>query len=196
MNNKKRRQLITRAKWIVASVGCTALAILVCAGQEPDESRTGIDRYTGIVLKCGAALSAFIAGGIGGWAPITNALVGVMAMDYITGVIVGIAGKSKKTSDGKLSSKVGFIGLAKKGFILAVVALAHMIDTGAGMGTNMVRDLACGWYIGNEGLSIYENMKLLGVPFPAPLKKVLEKIKKTGELPKPLEDKESEGGNS
>jgi toxin secretion/phage lysis holin len=195
MRDDKRQRMLARAKLIAASVGGAALTVYVLSRQEPDETHTGIDKYTEIVAKVAMALSGLVAGCIGGWVPITNALAMIMAMDYASGYVVGLAGKSKKTPDGKLSSKVGFIGLLKKGMMLFVVVLAHQIDTGAGMGTNIFRDLACGWYIGNEGLSIYENMKLLGIPFPTPLKRALDKFKKTGELKVPEEEtkKESDG---
>lgn len=198
MMDDKRQRMLARMRILAASAGGAALAIFVISRQEPEDTHIGLDRYTEIITKIGMAISGLIAGCIGGWVPITNALAMIMAMDYISGFIVGVAGKSKKTPDGKLSSKVGFTGLMKKALMLAVVALAHQIDTGVGMGTNIFRDLACGWYIGNEGLSIYENMKLMDVPFPVPLKKALDKLKKTGDLSKATEEepkKEKEGGN-
>ncbi len=196
MRQKQRQQMLARMKMLAASAGGAVLAIFVLR-QDPDDASAGIDRYTEIITKTAMAISGLVAGCIGGWVPITNALAVIMAMDYVSGFVVGLAGKSKKTANGKLSSQVGFIGLMKKGMMLAVVALAHQIDAGVGMGTNIFRDLACGWYIGNEGLSFYENMKLLGVPFPAPLKKALDKFKRTGELKAPEDEtkKESEGGN-
>lgn len=187
MRQKGRQRVLAGVKLFAASAGGALLAVFFLS-KNADDTHTGIDRYTETIAKIGMALSSLVAGCIGGWVPVTTALAAIMAMDYVSGFIVGLAGKSRKTPDGKLSSSVGFIGLLKKGMMLAVVALAHMIDTGVGIGTNTFRDLACGWYIGNEGLSFYENMKLLGVPFPAPLKKVLDKIKKTGELPQKTED--------
>ena len=196
MKHNERWRIFAKVKTLAAVASGAALATVILSRQEPEKANAGIDKYTETIAKIGIAISGFIAGCIGGWAPITNTLAIVMAMDYISGFVVGLSGRSKKTSDGKLSSKVGFIGLLKKGMMLFVVVLAHQIDAGVGMGTNTFRDLACWWYIANDGLSIYENMKLLGVPFPAPLKKALDKLKKTGEPLKTTEEnKESEGGN-
>lgn len=50
------------------------------------------------------------------------ALIAFMALDYITGVVVAIIEK-------RLSSEVGFRGLAKKFLILVFVAVGHIADT-------------------------------------------------------------------
>jgi len=42
----------------------------------------------------------------------------------------------------------------------------------------MCRDAACWFYVANEGLSIVENLNLIGVPFPEKVKEILgEKAK-------------------
>ena len=58
---------------------------------------------------------------IWGWDALITALLVLIAIDYITGVLAaGI--------QGKLSSSAGLKGIAKKVFILMIVALAVQMD--------------------------------------------------------------------
>lgn len=118
-----------------------------------------------------AAIGGAIAGAMGGWDSTLKVLVVMMAVDYLSGLVVAAMGKSEKTEYGGLSSKVGFIGLAKKGLMLSVVLMATMLDEA--MGTAMCRDAACWFYIANEGISVLENLNLVGVPFPEKIKVLL-----------------------
>ena len=58
-------------------------------------------------------------------------LLGCMAADYVSGVVVAWMGRSLKTEYGGLSSKVGAVGLAKKGLMLMVVLIAALLNAGA-----------------------------------------------------------------
>ena len=123
------------------------------------------------IVKTAAAVGGGIAGMLGGWDAVLKVLLVMMAVDYLSGVMVAVMGKSSKTEYGGLSSKVGFVGLAKKGLMLLVVLVAHMLDEAMGM--TVARDAACWFYIANEGLSVLENMDLAGVPFPEKIKELL-----------------------
>lgn len=65
-------------------------------------------------LKVAAIAGGGVAGLFGGWDTLLIVLLAFMAIDYITGFLIGIAGKSPKTETGHLSSQVGWIGLYKK----------------------------------------------------------------------------------
>ena len=136
------------------------------------------------ILKAVAAACGALAGLFGEWTQMHTILVAVMAADYITGCVVAALGKSPKTEGGGLSSKVGFIGLAKKGFIMAIVLLAALLDRALGNQSAAFQTAAICYYIANEGLSILENAALMDVPFPKKLKKALETMR----------EKEREGG--
>lgn len=123
------------------------------------------------IVKTAAAIGGGIAGVLGGWDAVLKVLLAMMAVDYLSGVMVAVMGRSSKTEYGGLSSKVGFVGLAKKGMMLLVVLVAHMLDVAMGM--TVARDAACWFYIANEGLSLLENMSLAGVPFPEKIKEIL-----------------------
>lgn len=140
------------------------------------------------VTKVIAGLLGAAAGLLGGWDVTLTVLAVLMCTDYLSGVIVAACGRSTKTEEGGLSSKVGFIGLAKKGFIILIVLLGALLDKVIGTDGTMFRTMAVGYYIANEGLSVLENAALLGVPFPAKMKKALEVLRDKGD-----EDKGKEG---
>lgn len=135
------------------------------------------------VLKILAGIAGAIAGLFGEWTTTLTILVVVMAVDYISGVIVAACGRSPKTEAGGLSSKVGFIGIAKKGFIMLLVLLATMLDRAIGNETMVFQTSLVFYYIANEGLSILENAALMGLPFPEKLKKALETMRDKDEPP-------------
>ena len=122
----------------------------------------------GVALAVGA-----ISGFLGGWSLLLTVMVAMMTIDYISGVLVALMGKSTKTEYGGLCSKVGAQGLAKKGLMLLVVLVAALVDRAMGGVNSVCRDAVCWFYIANEGLSLLENMSLAGVPFPAKIKELL-----------------------
>lgn len=139
------------------------------------------------VLKMTALVGGAVAGAMGGWDTLLIVLCYMMAIDYITGWLCGAMGKSPKTEGGKLDSKTGWNGLLKKAVILLVVFMAAQLDRVMPEGTQIFRDAMAMFYIANEGLSIVENLVIIGVPFPSFIQKALEQIKqkndtgKTGE---------------
>ena len=126
-----------------------------------------IDSIAGAV----GAVLGFMYGEVNGlfWA-----LIAFMALDYITGVIVAIIEK-------RLSSEVGFRGLAKKFLILIFVAVGHIADTYILGGTPAAMSAVMLFYIANEGISIIENAAALGLPVPKKLTSIMEQIKNKSE---------------
>ncbi len=102
------------------------------------------------------------------------ALIAFMALDYITGVVVAIIEK-------RLSSEVGFRGLAKKFLILVFVAVGHIADTYILGGTPAAMSAVMLFYIANEGISIIENAAALGLPVPKKITGLMEQIKNKSE---------------
>ncbi|EPU0301932.1 TPA: phage holin family protein [Listeria innocua] len=96
---------------------------------------------------------------------LVKVLVCFIVADYISGLL---------TSGylGKLSSKMGFKGIAKKIAILMLVAIAHQIDLI--MGThNTTRDAVIFFYLANVLISILENFVQMGMKVPEVLKKLI-----------------------
>lgn len=110
---------------------------------------------------------------LGGWDAGLQALIVCMAVDYISGVIVGgVFKNSTKTSNGALESHIGWKGLCRKGMTLLVVLVAHYIDVV--IGTNYVRDAAVIGFMANEIISLVENAGLMGIPLPSAIKKAID----------------------
>lgn len=132
------------------------------------------------VLAGIAAVGAFIANILGGWDAMLKVLVAMMAADYITGIIVaGIFKRSDKTATGKLSSDAGFRGLVKKCAILLLVYISVLLDNATG--AHYVRSAVLVFFIGNEGLSLLENIGLMGVEYPKFLKDMLQALHDKGD---------------
>ncbi len=132
------------------------------------------------VLAAIAAVGTFIANALGGWDAAMKLLVAMMAVDYITGWLVAAVWKrSPKSASGALNSNAGFKGLCKKGAILLVVWIGTMLDST--YGGAYIRTAVILFFIGNEGLSVLENLGLMGVPYPKFLNKMLEALQEQGD---------------
>ena len=98
-------------------------------------------------------------------------------------MLVAISGRSPKTDGGGLSSKIGFIGIAKKGFIMLIVLVATQLDRAIGNTAMVFQTATTFYYIANEGLSILENAEAIGVPFPSFIKQRLETMRESKDKP-------------
>lgn len=121
-------------------------------------------------------VGSFVAWLFGGWDTSLVTLLLFMGIDYITELAVAACGKSPKSDTGRLSSKIGWRGLAKKCVSLLLVLVAVRLDIT--LGTTYIRDAVCIAFVANELLSITENAGLLGVPLPAALKNAVELLQK------------------
>ncbi|MGG1639849.1 holin family protein [Paenibacillus sp. NRS-1782] len=132
----------------------------------------------------GSAITYFF----GGWSFALAALLTFTIIDYVTGLIA--AGTEGKMGTGPgLKSKVGMIGIARKVFIFAMVAVSHLIDGVLG-DSHLFRDAVAYFYMANELLSIVENGGRLGAPVPSIIRQAVEVLKsKSGE-------KEGDGENA
>lgn len=132
------------------------------------------------ILVALAAAGSCLANYLGGWDAALKLLIAMMAADYATGLVVAaVFQKSNKSSTGALDSRAGFVGLVRKGVILMLVWLGVMLDNAIGAG--YVRAAVCIFFIGNEGLSLLENVGLMGVPYPTFLKNMLEALREQGD---------------
>jgi len=128
-----------------------------------------------------AAICGFVAGLFGEWSAAMTVLVVLMAVDYITGCICGFCGKSQKTPNGHWLSSYAFKGLMHKGITMLIILVAAQLDLVITADTSTFKTMAVFYYISCEGLSIIENVGLLGVPLPAFLKNALEVMKSKNE---------------
>ncbi|GIQ63653.1 hypothetical protein PACILC2_22210 [Paenibacillus cisolokensis] len=120
------------------------------------------------------ALAGVIASALGGWDIALQVLIALIVGDYITGVLGAVRQK-------KVNSEVMFWGGVRKGVILGVIALATLLDQMAGGENPIFRTLALYYYAGREGLSVVENLGIIGVPLPPGLVSWLEQLRQKGE---------------
>lgn len=123
---------------------------------------------------------------VGGWDRALKLLLAMMALDYISGIIVGCVGKSPHSASGCVDSRAGLSGLLQKGLILMVLAVAAQLD--ATLDGAFVRAATAWFYIVNEAISVVENAALAGIPMPERLLQMLgvaRSHKKAGEAQPP-----------
>jgi len=109
----------------------------------------------------------------GEWSPLLQILLALSILDYATGMLAS-------GYEGKLSSKVGFRGIAKKLMIFCLVAVGHLVDKAIGDGS-MIQSAIIFFYLGNELLSILENAGRTGLPVPENIANAVQILKGKGE---------------
>jgi len=105
----------------------------------------------------------------GEWNNALETLLMLMVLDYASGMLAAYINPELA-----LNSQKGFVGIARKMYMLVIVAVAHRVDLMLGMSGACV--VATWFYIGNEGLSIVENAAKAGVPIPENIKESLEQL--------------------
>lgn len=112
---------------------------------------------------------------LGGMDGMLYTLLVFVTVDYLTGMLCVIA-------DRKLSSEVGFQGIARKVIIFTLVGIAHLLDVQILGKVGVLRAMVIFFYVSNEGISIIENATHLGLPIPEKLRSILQQLKeKEGE---------------
>ncbi|MCC0646374.1 MULTISPECIES: phage holin family protein [unclassified Clostridioides] len=127
--------------------------------------------YDGRLNTITALIGTYFTWLFGTWEEVLAILLTLMLIDYLFGVIKGFVLK-------KLSSNVGFKGIAKKSGILVIVAVAALLDRLINNGDWIFKTLVCYFYIANEALSITENCAAIGLPIPNKIKEALEQLGK------------------
>lgn len=125
---------------------------------------------------CFTSIGAVIGACLGGFDGFVIALIILMITDYITGVIEAAYNHS-------ISSKIGYKGILKKILMFVVIAVAYCIDYFVIHSNGALRTATLFFYIANEGISILENISLVGVPIPKKLKAMLEQLRQNEVAP-------------
>lgn len=128
-----------------------------------------IDLVWAKVQMAFAAIGGWLGYFVGGADGLLITLLVFVTLDYITGVMCGIA-------DRTLSSAVGFKGIFRKILIFALVGVGHVVDMHViGTGGALRSAVIC-FYLSNEGVSMLENAAHLGLPVPDKLKDILVQL--------------------
>ncbi|MGM7682664.1 phage holin family protein [Cytobacillus sp. Hm23] len=124
--------------------------------------------FKGIVFAVGSFVS-FLVGGVG---LVVTILLGMMGLDYISGLIVGFIEKN-------LSSRIGIKGLMRKVYILLLIGAVYMIEA-LMFETGYIADGVTIAFIVTEFISVTENGAKIGVPIPRQIRDVIAVLKEKG----------------
>ncbi len=116
-----------------------------------------------------AGIGGFMGWFLGGLDGFLYALIMFVVIDYITGLMAAFLQK-------KLSSEAGFKGICKKVAIFCLVGVGHVIDAQVIGDGSVLRTAVIFFYLSNEGISIIENVAIIGLPVPKKLIEVLEQL--------------------
>lgn len=94
-------------------------------------------------------------------------LVALICIDFITGLMHAYL-------EHDLDSKTCAKGIAKKVYILALVAVGHLVD--GAINADICMSMVTFFYIANEAMSIIENAGRIGLPIPEKLTEVLKQL--------------------
>jgi toxin secretion/phage lysis holin len=122
-----------------------------------------------IIQVASTLIGGFFGWYLGGVDGFIYALVAFVLIDYLSGVMLAI-------TERKISSHVGFRGIFRKVLIFALVGIGNVIDVYLIKNGSPVRTACIFFYLGNEGISILENVAKMGLPVPEKLKNILEQI--------------------
>lgn len=123
-----------------------------------------------ILKQIMAAICTLISFLFGDMEGLMVALIALIILDYISGVIAAAVEK-------RLSSEAGAKGIAKKIFMLLIVALANIVDINVIGDGHVLKTVTVVFYICNECISLIENAGRIGVPVPKKLLDVLEQLR-------------------
>ena len=136
-------------------------------------------KLTAVCAAVGA-VGGVIARALGGWDNAVVTLIIFMVIDYAMGIIVAaVFKKSEKSENGGLSSRVCWIGLARKVMTLLFVIIANRLDVL--IGTDYIRTGVIISFCASELISICENAGLMGVPLPSVITKAIDILKNRSE---------------
>jgi toxin secretion/phage lysis holin len=124
------------------------------------------------LLVAGGTVVSFL---FGAWHISLTILFVFMVVDFITGI-------AKGAYQGKLRSAIGAKGILKKGMVMLVIVMANMLDLLVSNGMPVFRTMAVFFYIGNEGISILENLGQMGLPVPKGISKYIEQLSNEEEV--------------
>ena len=127
-----------------------------------------VKNITLLVCAWLGGVASYAFGGIDG---ILITLVAFTIFDYVTGILSAII-------NGKLSSYKGYKGIIKKIALYILVAISVLLERYIGIPA--IREIVIMFFIGNEGISILENMVEIGVDVPPAIKTALNEINKKG----------------
>lgn len=129
-----------------------------------------------IIMGVFGGVGSFLIQMLGGWTTDLTTLLIFMGADFVMGLMIAaIWKKSGKSETGALNSVSAWKGLCRKGASLLVVLIAYRLDLT--LGVEYIRTAVILAFIANEGISIVENLGVMGVPLPDVITKSIDVLK-------------------
>lgn len=132
--------------------------------------------FTSLNLLIGSIL-AFIVNMLGGQDALLEFLFIVMITEFFTSLYLSFRRKKGITRKQRIESILQKVGM------LWIVVLGVMLDNIFGIQQQSLntRSMLISFFIGHEGLTIYENYGIMGVGLPNALKKIFKTMQDRGE---------------
>lgn len=121
-----------------------------------------------------ATACTIMSAALGGWDIALRVLITLMIVDYATGFLGAIKNKT-------VNSDEMFWGGIRKGIIFVVLIVAVLLDEMVGNQEPIFRTMAIYFYAGREGISVTENLGILGVYLPPGIAKALKQLQEKGD---------------
>lgn len=126
--------------------------------------------HSGTLNRISWLIGTIIGFLFGGWTPLLEALLVLQGLD----IVLGLMTATKKRS---ISSNIMYLGIKKKTGVWIGLILAHVIDSVLFDNQPLAITGLSFVMVANEGISIAENLGILGVPLPDFIINYLEQIR-------------------
>lgn len=122
---------------------------------------------------------------LGGYDLALRTLLICVALDICTGILKAIINKD-------ISSRAMRTGFTTKAGYFVVIILANSLDQAMIQDAPVLRTVAVWFYISVEGVSVLENLAIIGVPVPQQVVSRLQQVKEKAGIKHEAESTESE----
>lgn len=130
-----------------------------------------LDMYLKTLVMVTGSLISYMVGGLG---LAFTILLGLMVIDYVTGLMVAVYNKN-------LSSKIGSKGFIRKLYVILLIGAVYLIEQVTFEQVGYIADGVAVAYCVMELVSIIENGGKLNVPLPKMLKDLILVLKPKSE---------------
>lgn len=130
-----------------------------------------LDMYVKTIIMVIGGLVSYLVGGLG---LAFTVLLGLMLIDYITGLMKAAYTKS-------ISSKIGSKGFIRKVSVILLIGAVYLVEKLTFEQVGYIGDGVVISYCVLEFISIVENMGKMNVPIPYTVRKIIEVLKPKSE---------------
>lgn len=130
-----------------------------------------LDMYVKAIIMVTGGFVSYLVGGLG---LAFTVLLGLMVIDYITGLMKAAYTKS-------ISSKIGSKGFIRKVSVILLIGAVYLVEKLTFEQVGYIGDGVVISYCVLEFISIVENMGKMNVPIPYTVRKIIEVLKPKSE---------------